>query len=247
MQQSTTKQLRTSTATVSYNPLGTYKTAAHRHKFRKLKLQGLDFFFSLTVKDLGQIPIEFLYTSTLLYLFINTTAVFALFFLWQTASIDQTTLSQVHNNETVTMLTGSHCYVCLREQGEISCERVTKIQIGELWPHRPWFSFYNVLTVIRIFLSETDECCVADQITFKIFILCLWTLWRGRTEDTGTALFSDIEWQWTIDDSEQVGGNFPSVVSHHFCFLWLHYIPQISSKLPYYICSCFLNSIRGSH
>lgn len=64
LQQSTAKQLRTTAASVSYNPLGTYKTAALRHKFRKLKLQEQDFFFCNRVKDRGETPIEFLYTCT---------------------------------------------------------------------------------------------------------------------------------------------------------------------------------------
>lgn len=54
------------TATVSYNPLGIYKTAAHNRRLRKVKVQVLDFFPRNRVKYLGQIPLELLNTSTLL-------------------------------------------------------------------------------------------------------------------------------------------------------------------------------------
>lgn len=64
LRKSTSKQLRTSTATVSPNPRGTYKTAWHRHKFRKLNRRDWSFFFLNRAKDLGQIQIEFLYTDS---------------------------------------------------------------------------------------------------------------------------------------------------------------------------------------
>lgn len=241
MQQSTTKQLRTTTATVSYNPLGTYKTAARRHKFRKLKLQGLDFFFFNSKRpgsNTNWIPLHKHFTVS----FRQYNSCVCPFF-----SYDKLHPLTGQHSVKFTIMKQSQCWqdpivMCacvsrgkyhVREWRRSRLESCGHIVLDFLfimfWRLLEYFSLKQINVVLQIRLQS------------NIQLMSLNTLKRtNRRHRHCSVSCSDIKWQWTIDDSEQFGGNFPSAVSHHFCFLWLYYVPQISSKLPYFVkCSCF--------